>query len=279
MIGPRRRRLILLAIAVALCVFIAIATLAIPGSPTPPPVPDPNGYDLLVRAGRLIDPAGAPNGGDIAAADPDALRAWVDANRAALTHAERGMALPSGVPLDFVQHEPTFDDMGPIRMLGRLMFAEVRALHAEGRADAASERALALVRLGPQASRNGLILHRMLGVALQRMGLDALDDLADDLGADRRRSLARALRAIDAEAPPAEATLALEADWARVAPPRNVRFAYAFIPGVRSQLNALKAPAEAQLVKSLRDLSTRRNEVADLLDADMVADVPRVEPR
>ena len=276
MASPRRRR-ILLGLAVVLSALIAMAIWAIPEPPTPPAVPDPNGYDRLVRAGGLIDPAAAPNGGDIGAADPNMLRGWVDDHRRALDLADRGLALPSGVPLQFDYREPSFDDLGPIRMLGRLMHAEVRALQAEGRSAEAADRAMSLVRFGPHVSRNGLLLHRMVGVALERNGLDALAALIDDLGPEARAALARTLRDIGAAAIPASETIALEADWARVAPPRNVRFAYTFAPGVRKTLNALKAPAEAQCAKALRDLSIRRNELADLLDADLTGTRPGEE--
>ena len=269
MASPRRLRRVLLGLAVVLSALIAMTIWAIPEPPSPPAVPDPNGYDLLVRAGRLIDPAATPNGGDIGAADPEMLRGWVDDHRRALDLADRGLVLPSGVPLQFDYLEPSFDDLGPIRMLGRLMHAEVRALQAEGRSAEAADRAMSLVRLGPHATRNGLLLHRMLGVALERIGLDALAALIDDLEPEARAALARSLRDLDADTPPASETIALEADWARVAPPRYVRFSYAFVPGVRGQLNALKAPAEASCIKALRDLSNRRNEVADALDADL----------
>ena len=292
---PRRRRRwpwTLGGIAVAL---VAALVILRPGAtlPKPPPVPSPNAYVDLVRAGGMVAQP-MPNQGDVFGAPVDALRAWVDASRAALTLADEAIDKPSAVPLAFNATEPTLFELGSVRDLARLMMADVLVARADARPDEAVDRCFELIAMARSVNRNGLMIHRLTEVALEHgFGLEGLALLRDDLDADACRSAARRLLDLDASADGPDETLALEADWARATMTRQMRLAVNFVPGVRSTLRKLTGPAEEALRLALRRVSARRRVLAadlairayrldhegalpDRLDAMVPDDLPRV---
>jgi hypothetical protein len=261
----RKARIIALVVAVGLIAGIGVYFVS-SRTPQPPPIPDPNGYDRLVDAALMID-GGAPNEGSIIDADPDELRAWVEANREALAMADEGLGLPSAVPLTFdpTQRdlERTMADLGPFRMLGRLILADLIVSQGEGKHSEAAGRAIDAIRLAHRISRNGLILHRQAGTAIERtVGLEGLRIVRDDLDGPTCLELSRALLRIDEEAPGPEETLALEAAWVDATLPRGAWISRALIPGVEARLRALQKPSVDALRDALLVDSTQRRLMA-----------------
>ncbi|QDV32963.1 hypothetical protein [Tautonia plasticadhaerens] len=264
---PRRRiRWALAALSVVGLVAILILSRSRPGPPAfrPPPIPSPNGHDALVRASRMIEGLG-PDGGNILDADIDPLRVWVADNREALDLADHALDLPSGVPLTYTQADlqASMEDLGPLRTLGRLMLADARVALAEGRAGDASRRSIDAIRFARKATRNGLLLHALTGVAIEEgVGLEGLRLGLEQLDEAQCREAARDLLELDRSSPPIEEVLALEAGWSEASMPRNIRFSRALIPGVRSQLRALARPAQDSIRTALDRVAARRRLLA-----------------
>lgn len=265
----RRRRRVLAALSVlglvALLVFL-IFLRSLPGPPEfrPPPVPSPNGYDVLVRAAGMIEGPG-PDRGGIADADLDALRVWVADNREALDLSDDALDLPSGVPLTYTQADlqASMADLGPLRTLGRLMLADARVDLADGRAGDASKRSIDAIRFARQATRNGLLLHALTGVAIEEgVGLEGLRLGLGQLDESQCREAARGLMKLDGSSPSLQEVLALEAGWGEASMPRSLRFSRALIPGVRGQLRALARPAHDSTRTALDRVAARRRLLA-----------------
>ncbi|MEW4569858.1 hypothetical protein AB1L88_18490 [Tautonia sp. JC769] len=253
--------LLVVVVAVALTV---IASILRPAPPAPPPIPDPNGLDRLVEAGLMID-GPPPNDGELDEAEPEELRAWVLANREAMVVADQGLELPSGVPLRFTQDDADMRDLGALRMLARLMVAEAIVARHDGQIDAAADRSLAILRLSRNGTRNGLLIHALVGFAIEGTGREQLRLLRDDLDENQCRTLAEAVMAFESDRPDIEETIALETAWGLETAPRGLRLARTFVPGVRGRLDGLLLPA----LESGRNASLRASALTRLLAVDL----------
>lgn len=262
---PRRlTRWIIAAIGIVGMGVLLFAFSRRPAPFTPPPVPDPNGYESLIRAGRIIE-GSPPNEGNIDEADPEELRAWVLANREALELADEGLELPSGVPLNFTRADVEMQDLGALRMLARLMLAEAIVAQEEGRIDEAADRSLAILRLSRNGTRNGLLIHVLVGFAIERTGIESLRILRDELDEGQSREFARAVMTFEDERPDIEEAIALETAWGLETAPRGLRIARTFVPGVRGKLDGLLIPAlESARISSLRASTMTRLLAIDL---------------
>ncbi|WP_169974784.1 hypothetical protein [Tautonia rosea] len=260
----RRMRWVFATLGIVSIGAIVLALAQQSGPPSPPPIPDPNGFDLLVRAGLMIE-GSPPNEGTIDEADPVELRVWVLANQDALELADEGLELPSGVPLSFTQADAEMRELGTLRMLARLMLADAIVAQEEGRIDEAAERCFAILGLSRNGTRNGLLLHALVGVAIERTGVEGLRSLRDDLDMEQCRRISREVMAFDAERPDIEKTIALETAWGLETAPRGLKFARTFVPGVRGKLDGLLIPA----LDAGRNSWLRASTMARLLAIDL----------
>jgi len=156
---------------------------------TPPlPLPNPNAYDDLVRAGKLVQGT-VPNEGKLKEANPEELRAWIEKNRDSLSIARESLKKPSRVPLiysaDITEH---LDRGRACRMLARLIAAEGELALKENRPSDASRSFLDLARLGPAMGRGGLLIDVLTGVAIETVGLDGLNRVRNELKANELRA-------------------------------------------------------------------------------------------
>lgn len=264
---PRsNRRFRRLVAALAILGALAILSAAILLRPKPfrlPPVPDPNGYDLLVRAGRMIGPP--PNEGDILAADPAELREWVDEHRDALNLASDGLALPSAVPLSGSEFDSqrSIGDSGPLRLLALLILADAVASHDQGDLPTAVRRAIDGLHLGRDSGSGGLIMHRMTGAAIERAaGFESIRRIREDLDESQCRLLIDALLELDASVPDPDETIALDLAVGRASLPTAVNFSRTLIPGVEAKLQALAAPAYSSFLTMVESSSAERRLLA-----------------
>ncbi|WP_435015794.1 hypothetical protein TA3x_003346 [Tundrisphaera sp. TA3] len=204
--APRRRwrRSRFIAVGVGLAAILAgsVAWMVLRPRPFGEPLPDPNGYDDLVAAGRMIR-------GDLTRADldgvgnEDQLRALVAANADALARARVGLGRRSAVSLAHMDSIHThIDAASALRSLGRVMACEAALAEREGRPDEAVASCADMIRLGRAASRGGLILDRTIEPAIQHAAIARMARLAGTLPADEARRLARECERIDADREP-----------------------------------------------------------------------------
>jgi hypothetical protein len=246
------------------------------------PLPDPNGYDDLTLAGRMIVgqlpwKVRAPEAG------PEEIRPYVESNREALALGRQGLARESRVPLKYSEADLDGARIGQVRALGRLLLSEGRLAETEGRLSGAMVSYLETARLGPHVSRGGLMLDALAGWAIEGTGLDALRGIRDRLPEDDLREAIRELEAIDRNREPCRRVVANEDAWRKKAVPLYTRA----VLGVTGMGNRLLAPAyraaelalqrtEARLRLLLSDLAIRAYRLETGSDPETLADlVPR----
>jgi len=131
-------------------------------------MPDPNGYDELVRLGQSLN--WSMN------SDQD--------NANSLVLVREALKLPSRVPL---LNSPYFGtaktDFGILRNLARALAAQAKLAERQGRQADAVDIYLDIVQAGDTASRGGLLLHELVGIAIRGIGLHGIEPLAGQLNA------------------------------------------------------------------------------------------------
>lgn len=183
-------------------------------SPGAPPksvaetMPNPNGYAYFVKASQLVNQGTA----DSSQLDAEGLRALVVQNAEALKVARQGFEYESRTTDNNAIN--VVNILQSIKFLGMAFSAEGRLAQMENRNDDAIQSYLDDVRLGQESSRGGMLMFRLVGIALENMGLKSLKPLAQSLDAGRCRQTAQELELLDAKQPSIQETLAQERAYA-----------------------------------------------------------------
>ncbi len=167
-----------------------------PANPPAAPLPSPNGYDELLRAGRLSQ-GGSPGS---QSTDGQALRAHVEKNAMAITLAHRALIRQFRVPTQFSHEWMTnhLEDSALLKQLTHALVAEGRLTELEGRPGEAAKSYLAAVRLGQEGFRGGIMIDTLNSLSCQALGLAPLQRLVAQLNAKECRELIDALERLHA---------------------------------------------------------------------------------
>ncbi|MDB6125808.1 MAG: hypothetical protein JWQ71_4801 [Pedosphaera sp.] len=203
-----------------LVAFIIIANLVIiifvflgGNSSTPSnPLPNPNGYDDFVKAGQLLS---GTDGVSNKISQQD-LRAIITKNANALTLVRQGLTKQCRVPNDYSKDygSKRIPEWGLLKQLGLALAAEGQLAELEHRTNDAATIYLDTIRFGQEFSRDGIIIVKLTGSAVEALGLTPLTRLADNLNAPECRQIAKTLEEIDNHEPPIEENLKQEKLWA-----------------------------------------------------------------
>ena len=176
-------------------------------------LPSPNGYDDLVKAGDALIGA-AP---DVKNATLDELRSFVTQNTNALSLVRLGLSKKSRVPVEFTMNYASrrLTELGAVKQLALALAAEGRLAELEQRTNDALAASIDTIRLGHEANRGGLMIHKLVGNACEAIGLNRLESLAGGLAAEGSRRVARALQQVDQQGESAEEVLRMERTWSR----------------------------------------------------------------
>ena len=182
--------------------------------PLPPsrPLPNPNGYEELVKAAQML--AGKP--WELSSLSAEELRTLLATNAEALALARTGLTHECWTPMIYSETNLTFlDGLRVIKALAESFVAEGRLAELDGRPGDAARSYLDAVRVGCAATRGGMIIHSLVGIACESIGLKPLEKLAPTLDAKSCREAAAGLEAAERQRASAAAVLAQEHDWAR----------------------------------------------------------------
>ncbi len=200
------------AIASLFILGVTAVVLLAPASSRRPPLPNPNGYETLLRAANMVAPGPPPNEGR--ALEGASLEAIVKSNAAALVLARTALTqecrvkLPSNID----------DHLNEVNALKRLAFAleqEAKLASLAGRHSEAADTALDIVRLSQASCRGGLVIDSMVGSAIERMGVNALQGSVRTLDAADCARIAAALEALEVTRESIKTVLAEEKRWGR----------------------------------------------------------------
>jgi hypothetical protein len=225
-------------IVLAGLVAAAVATTFVVMKPRSPvtPLPNPNGYNFFVKAARMLGPGSA----DLDQLDAPGLRALVSQNAGALKVARQGFEYESRIA-DF-DATNMLDVLSSLKHLAWAFSAEGKLAELENRREDAIRSYLDDVRLGQESTRGGPVIVRLVGIALEGIGLRSLQPLAQSAGSNQCRQTALALESLDAKEPPLAETLAEEDAYAaKVAATQPITMALVRLIHAGA-LNKMKAP-------------------------------------
>ena len=203
------------------CTFVAALIMIYALWPEPqvamaPPLPSPNGYDDFMKAGAML----AALSYDYSKMPVEELKACLSTNQEPLRLVRLGLTRECQVPTedsaDYIRgHLP---DLMNIKLVAQLISAEGKLAEMEGRFADAARSHLDNVRYGPASANGGLIIDKLVGIAVEiHIGIVGLENVADKLDAREIREIIGTLEESDARSTPASVFLARDRQWSRKA--------------------------------------------------------------
>lgn len=209
----RNRLIVLTVLAVPAVIFIGSIFYNAFSLPPLPPMPNPNGYDDLVKAAKML----APNIDDYGrTTNQDELRVIVLADINGLKLARAGLQKQCHVPLSNTVNGST-GTISPeyIKDLAFAFAAEGDLAEIQGHADEAARSYLDIVHLANESSRGGVIIDELVAIVIERIGTDKLRQLSPQLNAKACRETASALETLDAQRQSWDDVMRQEDYWSR----------------------------------------------------------------
>ena len=182
--------LVVTAVLVAIVVVLSVGRIGAPSV-----LPNPNGYDDLLKASRVV--AGKiDNASDL---DHEGLRSLVATNAEALRLLRVGLAHRCAVPTgeQITNFAGISRDLIGLKSLAKLLSAEGRLAEMENRPSDAARSYVDTIRLGSAMSSGGLMMNRLVGIACEGMGNIPLVKLLPKLTCEQIRPLIVDLQQID----------------------------------------------------------------------------------
>ena len=204
---------ILLGLVLVVVALVVVVRLLDSGLAPVPVLPNPNGHADFVQAGKAL----VGKVPDVKTATLDELRSFVTQNTNALSLVRLGLSKKSRVPVEFTMNYPAgrLTELSAIKHLALALAAEGRVAELEQRTNDALTACIDAVRLGHEASRGGLMIDKLVGIACEAIGLNRLESLADGLPAGECRRVVRALEPVDQQGESPEEVLRMERTWSR----------------------------------------------------------------
>jgi len=204
----------------ALCILafpfvLFLGCLIFMEEPLPPlvPLPNPNAYDDLVRACKMIK-------GDVWVFDTaglETLRVIVSTNARTLELARTALTNQCAVPLQFTRAFQTnrIEDLVGFKSLAQAFVCEGELAEKEKRFSDAASSYLDTVRLGNQITYGGLLIDELVGISAAWYGETQFQGIVTNLDAPSCRSAAATLETLAAGRQTWPASLQQEEAWLR----------------------------------------------------------------
>jgi hypothetical protein len=183
--------------------------------PLPPlaPLPNPNGYDDLVKASKML----ADNTGSYDEKNTNEMRKVVLANADALMIARAGLSSQCRVPVQFSAsfNSNHVSDVAWIKILARAIIAEGQLAEMENRPADAAKSYLDTIHLANEATRGGLLIDELVGMVIENFGTSHLQKLVPKLDVTACRKAAATLETLDAQRSTWSEAMQEESAWSR----------------------------------------------------------------
>jgi hypothetical protein len=211
-VSSRRRKCWFIVAAAAAVVVVALLILW-PVRPSQVALPSPNGYDDIVKAGAMLV---VLQGDYRQLAEPE-LRQLVASNAPALELVRTGLARECRVPVEASQGYITthFSQLPLLKRLANALAAEGKLAEIDGHTNRAACSYVDAIRLGHEASRGGLLIDALVGLACEGIGAAQLEKAVETLDAKDCRELIQQLQPMEARRQPAEETFRIERKWSQ----------------------------------------------------------------
>jgi hypothetical protein len=184
-----------------------------PFGSAPSPLPKPNGYEDFVEAGRKR--AGDPS--KYVGMNQAELQAVITSNREALRLVKLGLNRECRVTTEFSEAymERHVAALPGLKSLAFLLAAEGRLAEVTNHPAQAAQSYVGVIRLGQESCRGGVTIDKLVGLAMEGIGLKPLTSLMGKLNAEQGREVIRALESLEAKNESIEQVMAQEHRWAR----------------------------------------------------------------
>jgi hypothetical protein len=214
----RRTRNWLIALLAIYCIPVIIvggivAFMALRPLPPLVPLPNPNAYDDLAKAGRLV----SSQTRDYAKLNVNQLRPIVESNAPALSLARDFLDSQCRVPVQYSQEDQQNNAVNytKLRSLSLAFAAEGRLAEIEKRTGKAAQCDMDLIRLGADTARGGILVDALVGNAIESLGTADLARLVNQLDARTCRESAATIEMLDAQKASWTEVLKQEDGWIR----------------------------------------------------------------
>jgi hypothetical protein len=171
--------------------------------PLPPsaPLPNPNGYDGLVKAGKMVAVNQMIDTTCYEDMDKGQLQAAALANTFALALARASFTNQCQVPLEYSATEISnhIANLAYLKILAQAFNAEGRLAEMENHPNDAANSYLVIIHLGNESAHGGVLIDGLVGFAIESFGTSALQKLIPQLDAKSCRDTAATLEDLDAE--------------------------------------------------------------------------------
>lgn len=209
-----RNRLITFSILAGPFVFLLCLLLFWDAEPLPPlpPLPHPNGYDDLVKAGNMV----SNDFEDYDELTSAKLRELINKDAGAFQTARTGLQQECRVTLDYAATSSAqLDRLAALKRLAYAFVAEGRLAEMEKRPGDAAKSYLDVIHLGNESARGGVVIHQLVGTAIESIGVGNLQKLTDQLDAKPCRETAATLESLDSHRQTWNEVMQQERDWSR----------------------------------------------------------------
>jgi hypothetical protein len=183
--------------------------------PLPPvaPLPNPNGYDDLVNAGKLV----TDGVGEYSTMKAAQLRELVGENTVALELARSGLSNECRVPVQYSESYISnhLEDLAGLKRLAQAFAAEGMLAEMNGRTNDAVQSFLDTVHLGIETMRGGVLIDGLVGIAIDAIGTSHVQTLIPHLDADTCRKTASTLESLDGQRQTWNEVIQQENSWSR----------------------------------------------------------------
>ena len=184
-------------------------------NPLPMPetvVPNPNGYEEIVRAAKVISSVNSP---DFDTATLAQLKAYDAQCGSVYGVVHAALAKPCQVPVRSVDRDmkELWADINAIREIARALYGQGKLAASEGRKADAIAAYLDDIRLGQASQRGGLVIDLLVGLTFESMGHGGIADLRKSLSAGECRAFLATLRELFNNPLPLDECLARDAAW------------------------------------------------------------------
>lgn len=158
-------------------------------------MPDPNGYDVIIRAGMSV----SNNFKNYKVSGPTELRMLLKTNAAAIAQGHAALKLNCRVRLEWSPDPAGSDETTAPLNLADAFAAEGLLAEMEHRTQDALKDYTDIVRLGSQSSRGGLVTDCLRGLTIESRGADLLQKLSVILDAKSCEEIAKTLETVDSQ--------------------------------------------------------------------------------
>ena len=172
--------------------LVVVLFLSIKPSPLPPTkLPNPNGFDDLVKAGRMIAGQMPDCNFDNSKCVED-WKAFLEKNKSALELARVGLSRESRVPLNLTNSAFSSSGFGYFTVLAQVFQAEGQIAEKENRLDDAITSYVDMICLS-EKRRGGAVIDMLGSLAWESMGVMPLQKIAAQMTAEQSQRVVTAL--------------------------------------------------------------------------------------